>query len=265
MDAAKRFAADKAGKGFHAEGEFLLSQRMIALEGALFETLQMLRLEVLRAVDNAQMLTAAALHGGLQQPAVFDDHHRSAAYQAAEYADARALATAILHYGQAANNVFLGGRDDIAILESMNKPAVLSSSVTFNDGTGKVTGASFMALTKPEFRFYTANIDEQTAYAYNQAGITVEMANASQEQADALNARFVKKADGKVLLEVTGVLAENMDKVITVTINALGQTITFNGNAFAKAMANPNNDEAQQNLGAALYNYGAAAKTCFGA
>ena len=49
-----------------------------------------------------------------------------------------------------------------------------------------------------------------------------------------------------------------------VTVTALG-TITFNGNAFAKAMANPNNDEAQQNLGAALYNYGAAAKTCFGA
>ena len=71
MDAAKRFAADKAGKGFHAEGEFLLSQRMIALEGALFETLQMLRLEVLRAVDNAQMLTAAALHGGLEQLAGF--------------------------------------------------------------------------------------------------------------------------------------------------------------------------------------------------
>ena len=113
--------------------------------------------------------------------------------------------------------------------------------------------------------FYTTNIDKQTAYAYNQAGVNVTMANASQEQRDALNARFVKKADGKVLLEVTGVLAENMDKVITVTINALGQTITFNGNAFAKAMANPNNDEAQQNLGAALYNYGAAAKTCFGA
>jgi len=180
-----------------------------------------------------------------------------------------ALATAILHYGQAANTVFADGTTvfaaEIANLSTMNKDAVQSASATFTDGTGKVTGASFMALTKPEFRFYTNGIDEQTAYDYNEAGIEVEMANASQKQADALNARFVKKADGKVLLEVTGVLAENMDKVITVTINALGQTITFNGNAFAKAMANPNNDEAQQNLGAALYNYGAAAKTCFGA
>ena len=81
---------------------------------------------------------------------------------------------------------------------------------------------------------------------------------------DSLIARFVRKADGKVLLEVTGITAENMDKTVTVTINALGQTITFNGNAFAKAMASSGNTQ-QSDLGAALYNYGAAAKTCFGA
>ena len=81
-----------------------------------------------------------------------------------------------------------------------------------------------------------------------------------------LKARFVKKADGRVLLEVTGVSAENMDKEITVTINALDQTITFNGNAFAKAMAkSKSTDPAQADLGAALFNYGAAAKTFFGA
>ena len=81
---------------------------------------------------------------------------------------------------------------------------------------------------------------------------------------DTLNARFVKKADNSILLEVTGVSAENMDKTIIVTIPGLG-TITFNGNAFARAMARNSSSETQQNLGAALYNYGAAAKTCFGA
>ena len=43
----------------------------------------------------------------------------------------------------------------------------------------------------------------------------------------------------------------------TVEVTELG-TITFNGNAFAKAMAK-SSDAAQYNLGAALYNYGAAA------
>ena len=171
-----------------------------------------------------------------------------------------ALATAILNYGQAANNVFNYTETTIASLDAMNKTAVQSASVTFTDGTGAVTGASFMALTKPEFRFYTNGITEQQGYDYNQAGVSATMANGG----DTLTARFVKKADDKVLLEVKGITAENMDKTVTVTINALGQTITFNGNAFAKAMAK-SGDTAQQNLGAALYNYGAAAKTCFGA
>ena len=169
-------------------------------------------------------------------------------------ADDVALARAILDYGQAANNVFLGGSDEIADISTMDKDAVQSASVTFTDGTGAVIGASFMALTKPEFRFYTSGISETQGYDYNWAGVSATMANGN----DSLNARFVKKADGKVLLEVTGVSAENMDKEITVTVTGLG-TITFNGNAFAKAMAK------SSDLGAALYNYGLAAKSCFDA
>ena len=111
----------------------------------------------------------------------------------------------------------------------MDKDAVQSASVTFTDGTGAVTGASFMALTKPEFRFYTSGISETQGYDYNRAGVS----------------------------------AENMDKKITVTVTGLG-TITFNGNAFAKAKAKSSNT-AQSDLGAALYNYGLAAKSCFGA
>ena len=55
-----------------------------------------------------------------------------------------------------------------------------------------------------------------------------------------------------------------MDKTITVTINGMtgGNTITFNGNAFARAMAR-SGSALQQNLGAALYNYGVAANVCF--
>ena len=50
-----------------------------------------------------------------------------------------------------------------------------------------------------------------------------------------------------------------MDETIFVTIAGLG-TITFSGNVFAKMMAN---NAATAPLGAALYNYGAAAKACF--
>ena len=187
----------------------------------------------------------------------------------ADYAKAQALAGAILVYGQAANNAFADGTTvlaaDIADISGLSTGGAIGASVVFSNTTGQpLTGASFMALTKPEFRFYMAGIDENTAYSYNQAGITATMGGAKP---DALQARFVKKANGDVLLEVTGVSAENMDKTITVTINGMEEghnTITFNGNAFAKAMASSGNTQ-QRNLGAALYNYGAAAKTCFGA
>ncbi len=170
------------------------------------------------------------------------------------------VALALEQYAQASNVVFNYTADAITDISALDTDAINAyTGAVFADGTGKVTGASFMALTKPEFRFYTANIDEQTAYDYNEAGVTAAMDGGS----DTLNARFVKKADGAVLIEVTGVSAENMDKTITVTISGLG-TITFNGNAFAKAMT-MSSSPAQQNLGAALYNYGDAAKTCFGA
>ena len=49
-------------------------------------------------------------------------------------------------------------------------------------------------------------------------------------------------------------------------IPGLGQ-FSFNGNAFAKAMANQTGDTADdiatRDLGAALYHYGAAANACF--
>ncbi len=186
----------------------------------------------------------------------------------ADYADAQALARAMLIYGQAANNVFRDGADEIADISGLDPTAARNAAAVFSDSTGKVTGASFMALTKPEFRFYTASISEYTAAKfYNEAGITAAYSG-DNAPSEPLNARFVKNAEGEVLLEVTGVSAENMDKTITVTVNGMPKgknTITFNGNTFAKAMARDTNPADTQALGAALYNYGVAAKTCFGA
>ena len=183
----------------------------------------------------------------------------------ASYVKERALAEAILAYGQAANNVFstLGmvPKAEIANISDLSTTAVLNADIAAPESTIALNGASFMALTKPEFRFYTKNVTEEQAIAYNKAGVSATMAGAKP---DTLTARFVKKSDNSILIEVTGVSAEHMDKTITVTVTGLG-TITFTGNAFAKAMASPTNNTAQQKLGAALYNSGAAAKTCFGA
>ncbi len=183
-------------------------------------------------------------------------------------ASEKALGLAILDYGQAANNVFLDGANEIADISALDPTAARNAAAVFSDSTGKVTGASFMALTKPEFRFYTASIDEYTAAKfYNEAGITAAYSG-DNAPSEPLNARFVKNAEGEIFIEVTGVSAENMDKTITVTVNGMpeGQnTITFNGNTFAKAMARDTNPAATQALGAALYNYGVAAKVCFAA
>ncbi|MBQ9551676.1 MAG: leucine-rich repeat domain-containing protein [Clostridia bacterium] len=181
----------------------------------------------------------------------------------AEYAEEQALAKAILQYGKAANDVFAYSDDEITTIGELDHSAVQAyNGAKFTDGTGKITGASFMALAKPDFRFYMKGLTEAEACAYNQAGITAAYRNANVEEE--LHARFLKKTvngETNFLVEVTGVSAENLDEEIVVTIPGLG-SFTFNGNAFAKAMAN-NSDPVTRNFGAALYNYGVAANACF--
>ena len=92
--------------------------------------------------------------------------------------------------------------------------------------------------------------------------ITVSINN---EVTEDVKAHFVKiEENGElkaILLEVTGIEAADMDKVITIDLGSYG-TITFSGNDFARMMAN-SNDQSVAVLGAALYLYGKAAKDCF--
>ena len=177
-----------------------------------------------------------------------------------EFEEEQALARAILQYGKAAKAEFQYTSDEITTVDDLDFSAVQAyTGAKFRDTTGALKGASFMALTKPEFRFYTSGITEAQGYAYNQAGVSAAYADTAIDEK--LNARFVKKADGSILIEVKGVSAENMNEEIVVTVIGLGE-IHFNGNAFAKAMAN-NADPTTQNLGAALFNYGVAAFNCF--
>ena len=171
-------------------------------------------------------------------------------------AEVKVLAAATLEYGQAANDYF-GYADAFATTDAAQAAVDEAKAITntlsvTGEIRGKLASAAFMALTKPEFRFYTTGLTEEEAVELNDQ-ITVS-GNAS--------ARFVKNpASGAILLEVTGIEAANMDEVITVTVGDLG-TITFSGNDFARMMAN-SGDESIQTLGAALYLYGAAANALF--
>ena len=172
------------------------------------------------------------------------------------------LAAATLEYGQAANDYFngIGFYDYVAFADTekaqqaVNTVKNLTSTLAVTgDARSKITGASLMVLTKPEFRFYTTGLTEAEAVALN-SKITVT----GDEN---VHARFVKSAQNEeiILLEVTGIEAANLYKDITIDIDGFG-TITFSGYTFARMMANY---EPTATLGAALYLYGQAAKACF--
>ena len=175
----------------------------------------------------------------------------------------KTLAKATLEYGKAANDYFYGtGFYHQSTItspysveykeEALHRAQHLTNTLSA-DGEirSMLASASFMALTKPEFRFYTTGLTEEEAYELN-SKITTNV--------NGVTAKFYKNGDA-ILLEVKGIKAEDMDKVITITVGDLG-TITFSGNDFARMMAN-NNDQSVATLGAALYLYGEAAKACF--
>jgi hypothetical protein len=173
----------------------------------------------------------------------------------------RDLAKATLEYGKAANDYFYGtGFYHQSTItspysaeykeEALHTAKNLTNTLSVTGEIGsKLASAAFMALTKPEFRFYMKDLTEAEAAELNDA-ITTNV--------DDVTAKFYKNGDA-ILLEVTGIEAANMDEVITITVGDLG-TITFSGNDFARMMAN---NASTQTLGAALYLYGAAAKALF--
>ncbi|MBQ9552737.1 MAG: hypothetical protein IJU96_08225, partial [Clostridia bacterium] len=175
------------------------------------------------------------------------------------------LAAATLEYGQAANNHYAGTGFYTAnefgdTTEAANKvEALKNQDVTLTldaDARAKIASASYMALTKPEFRFYVKNgeLTEAQAAALNKKITVTGPAG--------VKAQFVKNSDtNAIMLEVTGIEAATMDQEITVRIEGFG-VITFCGNDFARLLARSTNTTVAI-LGAALYNYGEAAKACF--
>jgi hypothetical protein len=67
VDPPQWFAADEPLEGLDAEGELADGERSLAAEAAIAEALEVLGGAVLGAVDDAQVLAAAALEGRLDQ------------------------------------------------------------------------------------------------------------------------------------------------------------------------------------------------------
>ena len=182
----------------------------------------------------------------------------------------KALAAATLEYGQAANDYFankgLYHPSQITVIEEAVRPANIAQAQRLDDHMiletgGKVGSVSFMVRTKPEFRFYVdPDACDLTAEDFAALNGRIRITDDADEEMQGVDARFVRNAEtGAILLEVTGVEAENMDEVIKVTIDGFG-TITFCGNDFARILAN---DASARTLGTALYLYGKVAKACF--
>ena len=164
----------------------------------------------------------------------------------------RKLAEATLEYGQAANAYFDYAPAFATTEDAENAISTVKTTVTPTlsvNADGKITGVSFMVLTKPEFRFYTSLTEEEAVELNKQIKVTTGNAKA----------RFVKNAEtGAVMLEVTGVEAANMGDEVDITIG--DWSIKFCGNDFAWLLVQ---NSATAVLGAALYNYGVAAHNCF--
>ena len=193
--------------------------------------------------------------------------HLIANYDGENAAAVKALAAATLEYGQAANDYFFGTHyyhesDITTITNAVDADKAAEAKGLTNhmsvNANGKIQSISYMALTKPEFRFYVnpeSGLTEADYVALNDK-ITVNCDNANV--LEKVSVQFVKNGDA-ILLEVTGIEAANMDEIITITIDGFG-TITFCGNDFANLLAK---NASTQTLGTALYLYGLAAKACF--
>ena len=184
-------------------------------------------------------------------------------------AEVKALAKATLEYGQAANDYFATANyyhesDITTITNAVDAAKVAEAKDLENhmsvNANGKIQSISYMAVTKPEFRFYVnpeSGLTEADYVALNDK-ITVNCDNANV--LEKVSVQFVKNIEtGAILLEVTGIEAATMDAIITITIDGFG-TITFCGNDFARLLAK---NASTQTLGTALYLYGTAAKACF--
>lgn len=170
------------------------------------------------------------------------------------------VAIALENYAQAAKVAFDYPGDTITNIDGLTAAEGFGGwEYQFGDSTGKIGSISFLALTKPEFRFYMPDVTEAEA-----AACTVTASFKNGGTTGSLKARFAKDAGGNVLIEVTGLQAQDLGRTVKISIDGLADTtkyIEFAGYDFAKLMTANSSTE---KLGIALYNYGFMANACWG-
>jgi len=156
------------------------------------------------------------------------------------------LARAILDYGKACYDYFGYTSAEYDGYTIVNPTCNFADSYAYS-GIPAGTVVSYVATTVPELRFEIQGVDETAAIEANK-NLTSSIGEAA----------FKKEPDGKIVLCITGIKADDLGETITVSGS---YNFTFTPLAWAKAAAA---DAGLSALGNAIGNYAAAAAAYFG-
>ena len=165
-----------------------------------------------------------------------------------------ALAKTMLDYGKAASTEFsynVGGFEkqsyyNTAEATALNTKAVINAT----NANGQFASYSYVAKSVPAFRIYVTPTEFECARGKMKATVTNQKTGETKTIAP-----LVVEGTDKVCIDLTGILAEDLDDVLEIEFN--GGTITINALQYAKARG------ASSNFGRSLYNYYAAAESYF--
>lgn len=165
-----------------------------------------------------------------------------------------ALAKTMLDYGKAASTEFsynVGGFEEqsyynTAEATELNAKAVINAT----NANGQFASYSYVAKSVPAFRIYVTPTEFECARGKMKATVTNQKTGETKTIAP-----LVVEGTDKVCIDLTGILAEDLDDVLEIEFN--GGTITINALQYAKARG------ASSNFGRSLYNYYAAAESYF--
>ena len=174
------------------------------------------------------------------------------------------LAKSILDYGQSANLYFdyasvTDGSYTVPTSDNFDSDITADelndmhsrAAIVHNQGDVEITGISFVALMKPELRFYISETNEVLAALTD---VSIE--------GEGLEAEMVKTTNG-FCVRVTGLNANDFAKTFTLTIGST--QLTYNGYAYLYTVLR-NESTADANLKAlakAVYRYAVASEAAF--
>ncbi|MBQ3432406.1 MAG: choice-of-anchor J domain-containing protein, partial [Clostridia bacterium] len=164
------------------------------------------------------------------------------------------LMTSLLNYGQLANEYFgyaalvegeyvVPHTDDYKAELSDQESAALDSlavASVLTQGAAQVSGVSYIAQLKPEFKFYFTGT------------------SATEAVVDGGLSAVVEKTTEGATVKVTGLNASDFDKTFTVTMD--GTELEYNGYAYLKAAMN---SAALKDLAQGIFRYAQAADKTF--